>query len=79
MDKLPRTVYTLIMETEITIDADLLTEAMRVSDRQTHRQMVEEALKCFIMQNRQAEARDYRGKLQWEGNLDEMRASRWSL
>ena len=67
------------METAITVDGDILNEAMRVANGQTQRQIVENALRLFATQNRQAEVRKYRGKLQWEGNLDELRAAKWSL
>jgi len=67
------------METAITIDTDILNKAMQVSVGQTQRQLIEDALRLFVLQNRQGEARKYRGKLQWEGNLDELRAAKWSL
>jgi Arc/MetJ family transcription regulator len=67
------------METAVTVDADILNEAMQAASGQTQRQLVEDALRFFVMQNRQAEARKYRGKLQWEGNLDELRTAKWSL
>ena len=68
----------LLMETTVTIDMDLLEKAMQVAGAQTQRQLVENALRLIIMQNRQDEARKYRGKLQWEGNLDELRTTKWS-
>ena len=67
------------METAVTIDADILNKAMQVTIGQTQRQLVEDALRLFILQNKQNEARRYRGKLQWEGNLDELRLAKWSL
>ena len=65
------------METAITVDVDILDKAMQAASGQTQRQLVENALRLFTIQNRQAEARKYRGKLQWEGNLDELRTARW--
>ena len=67
------------MDTAITVNADILDKAMQVASGQTQRQIVENALQLFAMQGRQGEARKYRGKLQWESNLDEMRAAKWSL
>jgi len=61
------------METAVTVDIDILNEAMQVANGQTQRQLVENALRFFAIKNRQAEARKYRGKLQWEGNLEELR------
>jgi Arc/MetJ family transcription regulator len=65
------------METAITVDVDILDKAMQAAGGQTQRQLVENALRLFTVQNRQAEARKYRGKLQWEGNLDDLRTARW--
>jgi Arc/MetJ family transcription regulator len=67
------------METAVTVDVEILDKAMQSAGGQTQRQLVENALRLFAVQNRQAEARKYRGKLQWEGNLDELRTARWSL
>ena len=65
-----------LMEIAITIDSDLLNKAMQTVDGQSQRQLVENALRLYVLQNKQGEARKYRGKLQWEGNLDELRAAR---
>ena len=66
------------METAITIDTEILNKAMLTAGRQTQRQLVEDALRIITLQNKQSETRKYRGKLQWEGNLDEMRTAKWS-
>ena len=66
------------METAVTIDAELLDKAMLSADGQTQRQLVEDALRLFTMRGKQGDARKYRGKLRWEGNLDEMREAKWS-
>jgi Arc/MetJ family transcription regulator len=67
----------LAMETAITIDTDLLNKAMQAVGAQTQRQLIEDALRLFVLQNKQGEVRKYRGKLQWEGNLDELRTAKW--
>jgi hypothetical protein len=67
------------METVVTINADILNKAMQAAVGQTQRQLIEDALQLFALQNRQSEARKYRGKLNWEGNLDELRQAKWSL
>jgi Arc/MetJ family transcription regulator len=67
----------LSMETAITIDTDLLNKAMQTVGAQTQRQLIEDALRLFVLQNKQGEVRKYRGKLQWEGNLDELRTAKW--
>ena len=67
------------METSVIIDTDVLDRAMQAANGQTERQLVENALRLFAIQNGQSDARKYRGKLQWEGNLDELRSAKWSL
>jgi len=64
------------MRTNIEIDDELMEEAMRRAKTKTKRQTVEEALRLLIRVNRQTGIRKLRGKIQWEGNLDELRASR---
>jgi Arc/MetJ family transcription regulator len=67
------------METTISVDTGLLTKVMRIFGSQTQRQIVEDALRLYASQGKQADMRKYRGKLHWEGNLEESRQSRWSL
>jgi Arc/MetJ family transcription regulator len=64
------------MRTNIDIDDDLLADAMRLSGLKTKRAVVEEALRRLIALQRQAEIRALRGKLKWEGELDESRLGR---
>jgi len=66
------------METAITIDTDLLNKAMQIAEGQTQKQLVEDALRLFVLQGRQDDLRKYRGKLRWEGDLDELRTAKWS-
>ncbi|RPA67413.1 type II toxin-antitoxin system VapB family antitoxin [Cyclobacteriaceae bacterium YHN15] len=61
------------MRTNIEIDEDLLTEAMRVTGLRTKKATVEEGLKLIIQLNQQKKIRELRGKLNWEGNLEKMR------
>ena len=63
----------LLMESVVTIDTEILNKAMQAAAGQTQRQLVEDALRLFALQNKQSEARKYRRKLQWEGSLDELR------
>lgn len=64
------------MRTNINIDDALLAEAMRHSGLKTKKAVVEEALKSLIRLHRQAAIRELRGKLKWEGNLQESRLGR---
>ncbi|MDE0116724.1 MAG: type II toxin-antitoxin system VapB family antitoxin [bacterium] len=61
------------MRTNIEIDDKLMDEARRASGLRTKRATVEEALKLLVQTKKQADIRRLRGKLQWEGSLDEMR------
>jgi len=58
------------MGTRIVIEDSIMTEALTVSGFKTKKQTVEEALKLLIKMKKQSQIRDYRGKLQWEGDLD---------
>ena len=61
------------MRTNIVVDDNLMEEALKLSDIKTKKGVVEEALKLLVQVNRQEAIRKLRGKLNWEGNLSEMR------
>jgi Arc/MetJ family transcription regulator len=61
------------MRTNIDIDDDLMHEALAVTGLPTKRSVVEEALRRLIMLKRQQDVRSLRGRLRWEGDLDDMR------
>ena len=65
------------MRTNIVLDDDLIEEAMALTGLSTKRAVVHEALRTLVRLRRQASIRQLRGKLQWEGNLDEMREGRF--
>lgn len=64
------------MRTNIVLDDKLIERAKKLSGIKTKRGVVQEALRTFVQLHEQAEGRSLRGKLQWEGNLDEQRQSR---
>jgi len=64
------------MRTNIEIDDDLMDEALRRSGAPTKRAAVEEGLRLLIKTRRQSGIRRLRGKVHWEGDLDEMRSGR---
>jgi Arc/MetJ family transcription regulator len=66
----------MAMRTNIVIDDSLMNEALGVSGYKTKKETVEEALKLLIEQRNQANIRKLRGKLQWEGDLAEMRTDK---
>lgn len=64
------------MRTNIVIEDDLMKEALEISGCRTKKETVEEGLRLLIAMRKQAGARKHRGKLNWEGDLDEMRTDR---
>ena len=64
------------MRTNIVIDDSLIERAMRAAGLKTKRSAVEAGLKLLIDVKGQAGLRRLRGKVAWEGNLNEMRAGR---
>ncbi len=64
------------MRTNIEIDAQLLSEAMRSSGAHTKKAVVEAGLRLLVKTQSQAAIRRLRGKLRWEGDLNESRPGR---
>jgi Arc/MetJ family transcription regulator len=64
------------MRTNIVIDEKLIREAMKATGLRTKRAVVEAGLQALIQIKSQADIRRWRGQVQWEGDLDEMRRSR---
>ena len=62
------------MRTNIDIDDKLMNDALKATGLKTKKDAVELGLKTLVMLQKQAEIRKYRGKLKWEGDLDEMRS-----
>jgi Arc/MetJ family transcription regulator len=65
------------MRTNIEIDDRLLRRAMKSSGARTKKATVEAALKLLADPHAQGSSRRLRGKIQWEGNLEESRTSRF--
>ena len=61
------------MRTNIDIDDHLLAEAQSLSGSSTKKQTVERALTLMVELGRQTEIRRLRGRLSWDGDLEEMR------
>ncbi len=64
------------MRTNIVIDDDLIEKALELTGLKTKKAVVEEALKLLIQMRQQAAIRAWRGKLKWEGDLEQMRLDR---
>lgn len=61
------------MRTNIVIDDQLMAEALKATGLTTKRDAVELGLRTLVRLQRQAEIRQFRGKLVWDGDLDAMR------
>jgi len=64
------------MRTNIVIEDDLMRKAMRATGLTTKRAVVQAGLRLLVQVKAQTGIRRLRGKVQWDGNLDEMRAGR---
>jgi Arc/MetJ family transcription regulator len=64
------------MRTNIEIEDELMTEALRLTGLKTKRAVVEAGLRILIRLKRQEDILHLAGKVQWEGNLDESRQGR---
>ena len=64
------------MRTNIVIDGELLDEALRATGLKRKREAVELGLCTLLRLHQQAEIRRFRGKLDWQGDLDATRTNR---
>lgn len=65
------------MRTNIVLDDELVERAQKLTGIKTKREVVQEALRTLILLREQGSVRTVRGKLKWEGDLDEQRVSRF--
>ena len=64
------------MRTNVVIDDKLMRDTLRATGLKTKREAVDQALRTLLRLRRQAEIRRFRGKLDWQGDLDAMRSGR---
>jgi Arc/MetJ family transcription regulator len=64
------------MRTNIEIDDDLLQEAQALTGTRTKRETVDLALRELVSRHRRIGVLDLRGRVHWEGQLDESRRGR---
>lgn len=64
------------MRTNIVIDDQLMKDTMKATGLPTMRETVELALRTLLRLQRQQDIRKLRGKLAWEGDLEQMRRDR---
>jgi Arc/MetJ family transcription regulator len=63
----------LKMRTNIEIDDKLMNDVLKATGLKTKKDAVELGLKTLIRLNKQENIKKFRGKLQWTGDLDDMR------
>jgi Arc/MetJ family transcription regulator len=62
-----------IMRTNIVIDDKLMKDTLKATGLKTKREAVELGLRTLLRLRQQEEIRRYRGKLDWQGDLDALR------
>lgn len=61
------------MRTNIVIDQDLMAEAQKLAGTKTMRETVDLALREMVSRHKRAGILELRGKIKWEGDLEEWR------
>ncbi len=64
------------MRTNVVIDDRLMQSALELSGLKTKKDTIEAGLKLLVQLKSQAKIKKYRGKLNWIGNLDNMRSDK---
>ncbi|MDO8826138.1 type II toxin-antitoxin system VapB family antitoxin [Methylophaga sp.] len=64
------------MRTNIVIDDKLMADALKASGCATKKEVVEQGLKLLLRRSQQQDIRKLRGRVKWEGDLDEMRGGK---
>ena len=64
------------MRTNIVIDDKLMKDTLRATGVKSKREAVELGLRTLLRLRQQEEIRRFRGKLNWQGNLDAIRTDR---
>lgn len=61
------------MRANIEIDDELIKKALKYSKLKTKKEVINEALSRYVKYQMRLKLLSLRGKVKWEGNLDEMR------
>lgn len=61
------------MRTNIVIDDQLMRDALLATGAKSKRDVVEQGLRTLVDLRAQEQARQLRGKIKWEGDLNQMR------
>lgn len=65
-----------MLRTNIELDEKLVNEAMKLTHKKTKKDLVNYALEELISKLKRKKLLELEGKVEWTGNLDEMRKSR---
>ena len=61
------------MRTNIEIDDSLMKKAKRINKKKTKKEIIDLALRTYIKVNERKKILNLFGKIEWEGNLHQMR------
>ena len=61
------------MRTTLNVDDDALRAAMSYADGKTKTEVINEALWRFVRAKRRRQLLELRGKVEWEGDVDDLR------
>ena len=61
------------MRTNVVLDDELIARALKSGAYRTKRSAIEAGLRLLVQVNSQKRLRGLKGKIRWEGDLDEMR------
>jgi Arc/MetJ family transcription regulator len=64
------------MRTNIVIDDKLMKQTLKLTGLRTKREVVELGLRTLVRLRQQEQIRRFRGKLDWQGDLEAMRTDR---
>ncbi len=62
------------MRTNIEVDEAAIAEIIRISEANNQRQAIENAMRKYLRYLAKLDLLALKGKVKWEGNLDEMRS-----
>ena len=65
------------MRTNVVLDDKLVKQAQELTGIQTKKGVIDEGLRLLVKIRQQEKIRELYGTIKWEGNLDEMRESRF--
>lgn len=64
------------MRTTLNLDDEALASAMKVASGKTKTDVINEALREYARRRRVQEFLEFKGKIPWEGDLDQLRGRR---